>query len=553
MLREQPLTNAMSLLRRRARLVPLLFAAAGLTLVRPAFPSAAAETAAPTTEAKSDAVGNSAVKIFATVRYPDPARPWTKQPPAEVTGSGVVIEGKRILSNAHVVLYASQVQVQANQSGDKLPATVEAVAPGIDLAVLKLEDETFFETHPPLPRATVLPEIRDTVMAYGFPTGGNSLSITKGIVSRIEFAMFNFPVSGLRIQIDAAINPGNSGGPVVAGDKMIGVAFSRLGMADNIGFIIPAEEIELFLEDLKDGRYDGKPALFDELQTLENPALRAFLKLDKSVEGMVVHKPRQADPAYPLREWDLITRIGEVPVDVEGSVKLGPALRVRFQYLVQKLAKDGKVPLTLVRGGRELQIQLPVSAKYPVVLPNLDGAYPTYFVYGPLVFSAATAEYLNALGGDDGRGRSLFWNGSPLMRRFMDPPAFDGERLVVVASPFFPHKLTKGYSNPAGQVVRAINGRAIKNLEHLVETLRDLKDEFVTVEFNQRGAEPPSSRAPKCSPPPRTSSATTASAAKARPTRWPSGTPSPRSSRRPAGRAGLPSRLALQVPSNAPS
>src|ERR1019366_8573501 len=128
-------------------------------------------------------------------------RPWTKQSPSEVTGSGVVIGGKRILSNAHVVLYSSQVQVQANQSGDKILATVEAIAPGIDLAVLKLEDETFFKTHQALTLSKALPEIKDTVMAYGYPEGGTSLSITKGIVSRIEFADYNGPVGGLRIQI----------------------------------------------------------------------------------------------------------------------------------------------------------------------------------------------------------------------------------------------------------------------------------------------------------------------------------------------------------------
>src|SRR5206468_2924940 len=193
-------------------------------------------------DAKTDAVANSVVKVFSTVRYPDFYKPWTKEAPVEISGSGVIIEGKRILSNAHVVLYASQVQVQANQAGDKLSATVEAVAPGIDLAVLKLDDESFFDSHPPLPRASTLPEIKDTVMAYGYPEGGSSLSITKGIVSRVEFAAYNYPVSGLRIQIDAAINPGNSGGPAVASDKMIGLAFSHLGGADNIGYIIPCEE-----------------------------------------------------------------------------------------------------------------------------------------------------------------------------------------------------------------------------------------------------------------------------------------------------------------------
>ncbi len=88
---------------------------------------------------------------------------------------------------------------------------------------------------------------------------------------------YNYPVSGLRIQVDAAINPGNSGGPAIAGDKMIGLAFSKLGGdAQNIGYIIPNEEVDLFLKDIADGHYDGKPAMYDELQTLENPALREY-------------------------------------------------------------------------------------------------------------------------------------------------------------------------------------------------------------------------------------------------------------------------------------
>ncbi|MBV8146401.1 MAG: trypsin-like peptidase domain-containing protein, partial [Gammaproteobacteria bacterium] len=98
------------------------------------------------------------VKVFSTMRRPDVAHPWSKASPVEAFGSGVVIEGKRVLTNAHVVAYASQVQVQGNQSGDKISATVEAVDPGIDLAVLKLEDQSFFDHRPPLPRASVLPQ-----------------------------------------------------------------------------------------------------------------------------------------------------------------------------------------------------------------------------------------------------------------------------------------------------------------------------------------------------------------------------------------------------------
>jgi S1-C subfamily serine protease len=433
-------------------------------------------------------VENAVVKVFSTLRYPDPFKPWTKQAPAEVTASGVVIEGKRILTNAHVVLYSSQVQIQANQAGDKISATVVGVAPGIDLAVLKLDDESFFKTHAPINRAAVLPDIKDPVLAYGFPTGGNALSITKGIISRIEFVPYNYPVSGLRIQIDAAINPGNSGGPAIAGDKMIGLAFSHLDQAQNIGYIIPNEEIELFLKDIADGHYDGKPAMLDELQTLENPALRAFLKVDKSVEGIVVHRPDLTNPS-PLKEWDVITRIAGTPIDDQGMIKLGSDKRVNFQYLIQKVAKNNKVDLTIVRSNKAMDVQLPVANDRHTLMSDLRGQYPSYFVYGPMVFSRATMQFLGFMRNNPGIMSSLGYIGSPLITRLGDTPSADREELVVISSPFFPHKLASGYSNQSAGVIYSVNGIQVHSLKHLVAVLRDLQDEFVVFEFDHRDGE----------------------------------------------------------------
>ena len=446
----------------------------------------------PATNAAAGSIENSVVKIFATVRYPDSYKPWAKQAPEDQTGSGVVIEGRRILTNAHVVDYASEVQIQANQAGDKLSATVEFIAPGIDLAVLKLDDEKFFDTHPPLARAKTLPGIKDAVMAYGYPEGGNNLSITKGIVSRVEFAPYNFPVFGLRIQVDAAINPGNSGGPAVVGDKMIGLTFSRLNGADNIGYIIPSEEIDLFLKDIADGHYDGKSMMYDALQTLENPALRSFLKLDPAVHGMVVHKPYQEDAAYPLKEWDVITKIGDHSVDDQGMTGVTDDLRVRFEYEIQHLAAHGTVPLTVVRAGKELKVALPVSADYPRLIPELNGAYPSYFIYGPLVFSTATSDYLAGYLRTKYAAAILTHmntSGNPLATRMADQPAFPGESLVVISSPFFPSKLAQGYSSPRAEVVKTLNGIAVKNLHHLVEILRDSKDEFIVIGCDTRYGE----------------------------------------------------------------
>ena len=435
-------------------------------------------------------VENAVVKVFSTLRYPDPFKPWTKQSPSEVTGSGVVIDGKRILTNAHVVLYASQVQIQANQAGDKISATVVAIAPGIDLAVLKLDDEIVLQdTCADQPRAARCPTSRTRCWPTAIPTGGNALSITKGIVSRIEFVPYNYPVSGLRIQIDAAINPGNSGGPAIAGDKMIGLAFSHLDQAENIGYIIPNEEIELFLKDIADGHYDGKPAMLDELQTLENPALRAYLKVDKSVEGIVVHRPDLTNPSNPLKEWDVITRIAGTPIDDQGMIKLGSDKRVSFQYLIQKVAQHNKIDLTIVRANKPMDVQLSVANDRHNLITDLRGQYPSYFVYGPLVFSRATVQFLAFMRNNPGIMSSLGYIGSPLITRLGDTPSADREELVVISSPFFPHKLASGYSSQSAGVVYSINGIQIHSLKHLVTVLRDLQDEFAVIEFDHRDGE----------------------------------------------------------------
>lgn len=452
-----------------------------------ATPDAAAQPDAP--DGQPDAIGNSVVKIFATLRYPDLAKPWTKAAPQEISGSGMVIEGKRILTNAHMVLYASEIQVQANQSGDRISATVEGVAPGIDLAVLKLEDDSFFAAHPPLQRASKLPKVKDSVLVYGYPTGGTSLSITKGIVSRIEYTFYNFPVSGLRIQIDAAINHGNSGGPAMVGDKVVGLAFSFLGGAQNIGYIIPTEEIDLMLKGVDSGGYKGKFAAYDGLQTLENPALRKFLALAPGIHGIVVSRPDSTDPSYPLNRWDVITQIGDAPVDDQGMIKLGDDLRVQFSYMMPKLAKNGTVPLKVERAGKIISVDLPVKDEYPALFPDLKGKYPSYFIFGPLVFMGGSAQLLGHVDGIDGLPRALELRASPLVTRRTEKQAFDGEGIVCVSSPFFPSRLSSGYADPVYRVVATVNGTPIKNLIHLVQVLRDSKDKFIVLEFADRRTE----------------------------------------------------------------
>src|SRR5258708_12969549 len=162
---------------------------------------------------------------------------------------------------------------------------------------------------------------------------------------------------------------------------------------------------------------------------------------------MIVHRPYKSDASYPLKEWDVLTRIGGTPIDNQGMVKLDKDLRVSFAYLIQRSANDGRVPITIIRAGKPMQIELPVSAQHPTLVTDLAGGYPSYFIYGPLVFSTATWQLVSSFEKNAGLLRLLGAGKSPRITRAWGPPAADTERPPVFSSPLFPPTLPPGYSH----------------------------------------------------------------------------------------------------------
>ncbi len=425
---------------------------------------------------------DSVVKVTAFTRFPDPTRPWEKAKPTEGGGSGVYIGNKRILTNAHVVNYASELYVQWSPTGEKMDAKIEAVSVDLDLAVLSVADEKFFDKRKPLPRANKLPRSKDGVTVYGFPRGGAGLSVTKGEVSRINAIQYGAEGYGLQIQISAAVNPGNSGGPAIAGENMIGVVYSSLRDAQNIGYIIPIEEVDFFLNHIKDSRFTGKPRVntLTRYQALENDALRRMLKIDRSVQGVLIRRPT-AD--VPFKDFDIITKIGDRPIDNKGLIQAEQDVSAFFMYMVPRLVRGKSVPVTVYRAGKLVDLELPVQYQDPLVVKRYRGEQLPYFIHGPMVFVTAKSEdtfdFYSRL--------NPFITDGPLSHRRDDFVQFPGEELVVVSAQFR-HKVTNGYMDHAGKVVKTINETPIKNLRHLVETLRDSRGEFLKIEFAEKSS-----------------------------------------------------------------
>ena len=429
----------------------------------------------------ADPIRNAVVKIHSSRRPPDFLRPWTKGPLRQSTGSGVVIDGNRILTNAHVVQYSSRLLVQGYQSTERLPAKIVGYAPEMDLALLELEDNSFFENRPPLQLADGIPKLKETVNVYGYPIGGDQLSITEGIISRIEFTRYFDLTPGLRIQIDAALNPGNSGGPALADGKIVGLVFSGIPSAENIGYLIPSEEICLFLSDLEDGKYNGKYKMLDEMQTVRNPALRKRLQLPADTGGVMIRKIFADREDYPLQVWDVITKIGDIPLDQEGNVQVEDNLRLSFQYLIPRYQQDGFVPLTIMRDGKEIEVQFPLVIDPDWLVKPLKGTYPQHFIFGPIVFSAGSQDLLRTAGP---RGEALLASRrNPLIRRRFDLANQDQKELVVMGARMFPHPIHEGYDPQVFAVVKKVNDQPVKGLLDLVKLIRASDGEFIIFEL----------------------------------------------------------------------
>ncbi|MEQ8843340.1 MAG: trypsin-like peptidase domain-containing protein [Phycisphaerales bacterium] len=432
-------------------------------------------------------IRQSTVKIFTTSRGPDLTRPWTRQQPGDSTGSGLVIEGGRILTNAHVVEYGQQIFVQPYLTSQRLAARVVARNTGIDLALLELEDPSALDGVPMAALDAGLPDIGDSVNAYGYPLGGEELSITEGIVSRIEFVGYSAGTLGLRIQVDAALNPGNSGGPVAVDNRVIGLTFSGIQTADNIGYIIPNEEIRLFLDDIKDGDIDGRPFLRELFDNTRNPGLRDKLGLTAELEGMVVAGEVEGNP---LKSWDVVTTIAGRSIDSQGLVSVTDDLRLYFEYFVHHgLNEDGTITLGVLRDGEVIEVRSPVVRGDDDFFPKLDNDYPSYMVFGPLVFTPVYQAHVYGLDLNRMARRS-----SPMVGRAYTGADEDAkvQEYVILAGGLLNHRINLAYEVPPFSTLKSVNGTTITSFEHAVTTIRDAAqsdEEFIIFEFYDRGAD----------------------------------------------------------------
>ena len=429
----------------------------------------------------SEDVREAIVKVYTVSNSPDYYNPWSMQGPRASSGSGCMIEGNLILTNAHVVGNQTFLQVRKYGDTQRFTARVVAVSHLTDLALLTVDDEQFFEGEPALSLGE-LPETQQEVLVYGFPMGGDMLSITKGVISRIEHQPYVHSSSVfLAGQIDAAINPGNSGGPVLVEDKIVGVVMAGIPSAQNIGYMVPVPVIRHFFKDIEDGSYDGYPSLGIGMQDMENEGLRKYYQMEPGASGVLINQVIPGSPADgKLQLGDVLVKIEDYPVGNDGTIEFRRNERTLLNYAVQQKQIGEDIILTVLREGNEekLNINLSRSMKKDRLVPMEEyETLPTYYIYGGLVFCPLTKDLLNIWGSQ--------WSQSAprelVCHLLSNTPEREDQQIVVLLKALAA-EVNQGYQNINSWVVDQINGEKIWNMHDLVEKVENCQEPFIIFE-----------------------------------------------------------------------
>lgn len=402
----------------------------------------------------------SVAKIHVTRRKPDAYQPWDMQYQRSASGSACVVEGRRLLTCAHVVEHA--LHIEATRPGDakRYAARAELVDHDRELALLVVDDPAFFEGMVAVELGG-LPAPRAVVSVWGYP--GGQLTTTTGIITRVDVTPYTHSQRRLlALQTDAVVNGGNSGGPVFADGKLVALALQGPDQAeDNTSHLIPAPIIEQFFVDAADGQIGGVPELGARWQKIENPALAAFLGLSPARTGVLVTQVVAGSSADGvIRPGDVLAAIDGVSIACDGTFPMEQDERIEHSVLVSRRQIGERVRVDLIREGQSVPVECVLRPRVSA-LRFQPGEAASYFIGGGLVFQRLTYELMKR------------WDWADIDDRFkvhyVHGIATSERAELVFVSYVLADELNAGYHDTSLAIVARVNGRPIGKLADVVE------------------------------------------------------------------------------------
>lgn len=322
-------------------------------------------------------------------------------------GSGFFISNKgEIITNVHVVDQAQAVWIKIPSLGKAiLPVKIVGKAPERDLALLQITEEGFTILERELGHRNTpflqlgdsdLVHRADEVLALGYPLGQSSLKSTSGVVSGRE------DLGGKHyIQISSPINPGSSGGPSLNNvGQVIGITVAGIVSAQNVGYIIPVNELKMILEDLKTKKLLRRPFLgvlignasYDLAKYLGNPVPSGCYVIDTHPYGPLAKAG--------IKKGDMLYEINGLTIDEFGDLRVPwSEEKIAFTDYIARLKEGQNVTVKAYRKGKEINISFAFDTlDLAPIRKIIIGEDPLdYEIFGGMLFQPLNLNLVQAL------------------------------------------------------------------------------------------------------------------------------------------------------------
>ncbi|QQR49791.1 trypsin-like peptidase domain-containing protein [bacterium] len=385
-----------------------------------------------------------------------------------------------LISNYHVIDECVAIKIQLPSLGkERYDVKVVGVCPERDIAVLKLTDdarEKITEALGTLPFLNLGDSDKivrtQEILALGYPLGQEKLKSTQGIVSGRE---------GLwgesYIQITAAINPGNSGGPSLNSDgDVIGINTASIAKAQNVGYIIPINDVMNVIDALHTTKLLRKPLLGAKFNNSSKDMLDYFNNpLPGGIYLARVYKDTLLEKA-DLKEGDMLYGINEHVLDLYGEAHvLWSEDKVPLVSLLNRFKLGQKITLDFYRHGKKmntafdftLQEPLPIRKFYPE-FEKID-----YEIIGGMVVMALTQNHID-----------IFEEVHDQLSKYRRRENQYQARLILTHV-FNNSPTQRARVLVAGDIIEEVNGQKVYTLEDFRRAVKQNKD-FVSVKTDTK-------------------------------------------------------------------
>lgn len=419
-------------------------------------------------------VKDTVVQVFSQVLEFNFLEPYKTPNQYSCTGTAFFINDKGdLITNAHVVNQAETIWIQIPSLGKQIiDVEVVSVSPERDLALLRVKPESLeviTKTLGGVPYLTFgdsdAVKRSDEVLALGYPLGQQSLKSTSGVISGRE---------GQFIQMSAPINPGNSGGPLLnTSGLVVGINSANVPDAQNVGYIIPINDLKNILSDMYTMKLLRKPFL----GVLFNNATESLTELLGNPEPGGCYVVEVVDKSTlalaGVQRGDMLYEINGLPIDRYGEMTV-PWSEDKISLIdyVSRLSVGEQISLVVYRKGERKELSAQFSQ---AELPAIRKFYPgyeeiDYEVAAGMVVMPLTLNHIAGLGK----------NVSGLMK--FAELKHQTEPALIVTHIFPSSQLYRARSIAIGSTINEINGIPVHTLAEFRQALESPVDgKFLTI------------------------------------------------------------------------